>query len=223
MALAAGVRFPAAAMLVLASAPLATAGEVVIAGALWQSTHVPAALAPEEVIGVDRELLCASYASQRSWCQVYCFVDGVCSMYDEVIPAKVTTSFCKTISPPCPSPFSPLPDVEDLGCIYELLAERPWQECRDTCQGYGGDLAAPNDPQQYLRMINYFKGYISGGSWWVGMYDNVWVSGRPGVAAEWNGGQPTGGATLCGVMIASSIMAEYSCSMTKRAICQAWP
>ncbi|XP_047490053.1 uncharacterized protein LOC125039802 [Penaeus chinensis] len=202
------------------SAASAGSGDVTSVGTMWQATTVPATLVPTETIGQGSELFCAYQASQRAWCSAYCFVDGVCSMYVEDIPAEKTTSACKTTSPACPAPFSLYPGLEDVGCLYEVLSGNSWNVSRDICQEAGGDLLVPSGPEQYARIIAYFKGYIPGGLWWVGIYDNVWLTGRVGVTAEWDAGQPNRGEEHCGAMLSSSTMGDYHCSTVFRAVCQ---
>nr|XP_027216154.1 uncharacterized protein LOC113808856 [Penaeus vannamei] len=202
------------------SAASAGSGDVTGAGTMWQATTVPATLTPTETISLGSELFCAYQASQRAWCSVYCFSDGVCSMYGEDIPAGKTTSSCKTTSSVCPAPFSLFPGLEDVGCMYEVLSGNSWHVTRDICQKAGGDLIVPSGPEQYARIIGYFKEYLPGGAWWVGIYDNVWLTGRAGVTAEWNAGQPDGGEEHCGSMLSDSTMGDYPCSTPLRAICQ---
>nr|XP_027216621.1 uncharacterized protein LOC113809278 [Penaeus vannamei] len=125
--------------------------------------------------------------------------------------------------PFCPSPFALLPGLEDLGCMYQIAYSQTWNNSRQTCRGVGGDLAVPSGPDQYNRMRAHYRIKIPSGLWWVGIYNNVWLTGRAGVAAEWNAGQPTGGTELCGAMLTASIMADYLCSTGYWALCQVWP
>lgn len=90
-------------LLLLTSWAAVGAEELTTAGVMWQAANVRDAvktLATEEV-SPGSELLCAVEASQRSWCTFYCYIGGVCSLYDFAFPPSAfpPTVNCKTSTP----------------------------------------------------------------------------------------------------------------------------
>ncbi|XP_019712973.1 CD209 antigen-like protein C [Hippocampus comes] len=87
-------------------------------------------------------------------------------------------------------------------CYYFALSrtdrQKSWQNARDFCQMYGGDLIAIDSIEEEIATINYLRGHadlsVNSYNFWIGLYFHNeelwrWTDGRDLVEGYWADGE----------------------------------
>ncbi|XP_063602654.1 uncharacterized protein LOC134778722 [Penaeus indicus] len=137
-----------------------------------------------------------SYLSARPYCQAK---GGDLASPDSLAFLR---DYLKTNNKGCPTPTPTTPMVtipvnysctathDGNGTLFYVCEDSmSYLSARPYCQAKGGDLASP-DSLAFLR--DYLKTNNKVGGYWVGVYNNSWLSGRPVQAYEWGNGGRSG-------------------------------
>ena len=108
--------------------------------------------------------------------------------------------------------------ITDEGtCFSHFTDNRNWNDARDACLAWGGDLATVTSEEENALLHSY-----SGSTWcWIGLNDiNVqhifeWVDGSDSTFRKWSSGEPNnhhGGIEDCAHIWGTQAWNDYICA-----------
>jgi hypothetical protein len=117
--------------------------------------------------------------------------------------------------------------ISDLGSCY-MFGDNvfSWQDARNFCQAWGGDLIAIESPEENTALADHIDRSV-----WIGAHDGEaegtfsWARGNLIEYAAWGSGQPDdlGGVEDCVELRADNRWNDVACTgeVARRALCEA--